>query len=276
MYTNIDTERALSVIANFLQKHPLCRDVANREVIMSALELIMRNNVFRFGDTYWRQLCGTSMSTPRGCSYATLYYAIHELEFYNRFTNGTLMMELLSGIPTLTLLSMPNFGMPNFGMISRTCFRTANWSGVSTNALLWSTSLISLSRLRMDKSPFECTKNQRTWICISRRTRRTRRSTSLSQATLEITLKTTTRINESSSISTIIQLTRHATPSKEFSEKLFYIRKTNHRCTKFATSTTSPSRSVAARSRTTDRAIFEDSCSNDDFERLQINQCRVS
>ena len=85
MYTNIDTEHALSVIANFLQHHPLCHDVSNREAIMSALELIMRNNVFRFGDTYWRQLCGTAMGTPPGCSYATLYYAIHELEFYNRF-----------------------------------------------------------------------------------------------------------------------------------------------------------------------------------------------
>ena len=85
MYTNIDTDHALRVLSKFLRTHSLCRDVTNKEAIIEALEIVMRNNIFQFGDTYWIQRCGTAMGTPPGCSYATLYYAIHELEFVPGF-----------------------------------------------------------------------------------------------------------------------------------------------------------------------------------------------
>jgi hypothetical protein len=78
MYTNINTGHALKVIATFLESHPLaCGLPAN--ALIAALELVMRHNIFQFGDTYWHQLCGTAMGTPPTVIYATLYYAIHEL-----------------------------------------------------------------------------------------------------------------------------------------------------------------------------------------------------
>jgi DNA-binding MarR family transcriptional regulator len=84
MYTNIDTDHALPVISNFLRYSSHCSDI-DAEPIICALELIMRNNMFKFGDTYWLQTTGTAMGTPPACMYAILYYGIHELNFYPRF-----------------------------------------------------------------------------------------------------------------------------------------------------------------------------------------------
>jgi hypothetical protein len=79
MYTNIDTDHALEKISAFLRYSPLAAAVS-AEPLISALEIIMRRNYFKFGDTYWLQTTGTAMGTPPGCVYATLYFGIWELE----------------------------------------------------------------------------------------------------------------------------------------------------------------------------------------------------
>ena len=85
MYTNIDTEKALHEISMYLHKHrQLFLDVPVA-ALMDALTIIMKNNVFRFGDTHWQQLTGTAMGTPPAPPYATLYYAIHEETLYDEF-----------------------------------------------------------------------------------------------------------------------------------------------------------------------------------------------
>jgi hypothetical protein len=66
MYTNIDTDHAMPVIRNFLPLTP------HNEAIMEALDIIMRNNYFQFGDTNWMQRTGTAMGTPPAPMYATL------------------------------------------------------------------------------------------------------------------------------------------------------------------------------------------------------------
>ncbi len=92
MYTNIDTDHALEVIATFLRTSPLCADVPS-DAIIAGLEIIMRNNIFRFGDTFWHQRQGTAMGTPPAPPYATLYFGIHELEtvpFFEALLKGEL------------------------------------------------------------------------------------------------------------------------------------------------------------------------------------------
>ena len=54
---------------------------------MLGLCLIMKNNIMQFGDTYWKQLTGTAMGTPPACAYATLYYAYHEYEILNDYSD---------------------------------------------------------------------------------------------------------------------------------------------------------------------------------------------
>jgi hypothetical protein len=108
MYTNIDTDHALQVISKFLRESDHCIDV-DAEPIICALEIIMRNNLFKFGDTYYLQITGTAMGTPPACMYAILYYGIHELEFlpqfqatvpfYKRYIDDVLGVFLMSGNP---------------------------------------------------------------------------------------------------------------------------------------------------------------------------------
>jgi hypothetical protein len=84
MYTNIDTDHALAVNAEFLQTSPLCTGALHAAIIQG-LEILMRNNNFQFGDTFWHQMEGTAMGTPPALPYATLYFRIHELEINTKF-----------------------------------------------------------------------------------------------------------------------------------------------------------------------------------------------
>ena len=92
MYTNIDTYRALHSIRNFLRRNPLFRRMP-LDAIHDALDLIMNNNVFQFGDCFFRQLTGTAMGTPPACCYATIYYAIKESNLLERFSDNLLFYK---------------------------------------------------------------------------------------------------------------------------------------------------------------------------------------
>ncbi|KAL7523551.1 hypothetical protein ACHAWF_000566 [Thalassiosira exigua] len=80
MYTNIETDHGLEIIEKFFElfKDQL-PDRFPRELILLALRLIMKNNVFELGTTYFKQLNGTAMGTPPACMYATIYYAVDEI-----------------------------------------------------------------------------------------------------------------------------------------------------------------------------------------------------
>jgi hypothetical protein len=58
MYTNIDTNYALKVLEPFLSNSPLCTGCPANAVI-TALDILMRQNAFKLGDTYWKQNSGT-------------------------------------------------------------------------------------------------------------------------------------------------------------------------------------------------------------------------
>ena len=82
MYTNIDADHSVTIIKKWLEeyKHELPSNLPSNLLIPS-LKVVMKNNVFTFGDTFWLQKTGTAMGTTCACMIATLYYAYHERNF---------------------------------------------------------------------------------------------------------------------------------------------------------------------------------------------------
>ena len=79
MYTNIDPQDGIKTVEAYMRKyqHEITKNVPIYLVI-KLLKLVMENNVFMFGSTYWKQLVGTAMGTPCAVNYTTLYFAWHE------------------------------------------------------------------------------------------------------------------------------------------------------------------------------------------------------
>jgi hypothetical protein len=78
MYTNIDTQHALQEIRKFLRTHKDLATGPQRTAIFTALEMVMTNNLFQFGDTFWLQTNGTAMGVSPSCCYAMIYFSLHE------------------------------------------------------------------------------------------------------------------------------------------------------------------------------------------------------
>lgn len=84
MYTMIDTDHAIEQLSKYFYRLG-GRAQRQAPMIKQLLDIIMRYNIFKFGDTTWLQLTGTAMGTPPAPTYATLYYAVHEDTFLDRF-----------------------------------------------------------------------------------------------------------------------------------------------------------------------------------------------
>ena len=74
MYTSIPVEAAITAVRWFLQN----RNNPMTEMITSALRLVMTENYFTFGQSYWKQLQGLAMGTPVAPVLATLYLGFYE------------------------------------------------------------------------------------------------------------------------------------------------------------------------------------------------------
>jgi hypothetical protein len=85
MYTNIGTEHALRIITNYILTQPTHQSYEMLHAVATALEIVMTNNIFQFGDTYWIQLDGTAMGTPPAVTYATIYFSNHENELLTKY-----------------------------------------------------------------------------------------------------------------------------------------------------------------------------------------------
>jgi len=84
-----------------------------KDMVLEATELVMRNNIFQFDDTYWLQLTGTAMGTSLACVYATIYYSyLEETELLPKFQSpsGLLLYGRLIDDAVLVLDSskLPN------------------------------------------------------------------------------------------------------------------------------------------------------------------------
>ena len=79
MYTNIDIDHSIEIVRRWFTEfsEDIPSDISTN-LIISALEIVMNNNIFTFGDTFWRQKTGTAMGTPCVCMIASIYFAYHE------------------------------------------------------------------------------------------------------------------------------------------------------------------------------------------------------
>jgi hypothetical protein len=81
MYANIDTEHGVQVLTDWLRIHsdrlPPTMPV---KFVLGALEEIMSNNIFQFGDTFWKQKRGCAMGTSAAVNYAYLYVGLLEVQ----------------------------------------------------------------------------------------------------------------------------------------------------------------------------------------------------
>jgi hypothetical protein len=85
MYTNIDTNRALAYISSYIRDHAAEFEFYSVEALVEALKIVMKNSIFTFGDTYWRQDSGTAMGTPPEPQWANIFYALCENQFVPQF-----------------------------------------------------------------------------------------------------------------------------------------------------------------------------------------------
>jgi hypothetical protein len=95
MYTNKDTTTGIDAISRLLQKHKDSNDSSfPTEFFLRTMEIIMNNNIFLFGDTYWIQLKGTAMGTPAAPLYSILTFGYHENEnILNKFQHNIIFYK---------------------------------------------------------------------------------------------------------------------------------------------------------------------------------------
>jgi hypothetical protein len=112
MYTNIDTEPALESISKYLREEQGNYNHYNAVTLIEALEIVFRNNFFKFSDTYWHQISGTAMGTPPAPPWATCTYGLHEqvmiscwqeqVSFYKRFIDDVIGIWLVHSLLEFT------------------------------------------------------------------------------------------------------------------------------------------------------------------------------
>ena len=132
MYSSIETEHGIEVVTEWLQRYradlPKCMPV---DFIIAALSEIMKNNIFQFGNTFWRQKDGTAMGTSAAVNYAYLYVGLLEilrllekyeasLAFFKRFIDDGIGVWIPNSDDPL---AWPNFfeALNSWGKLKWTC-----------------------------------------------------------------------------------------------------------------------------------------------------------
>ena len=110
MYTNIKMEPALSEISEYLRSHKSTPHHSyDPDSLIAALEIVFRNNYFKLGNSFWKQISGTGMGVCPAPPWATLFFALLEnkelpkwalcIMFYRRFIDDILGIWLCDPDP---------------------------------------------------------------------------------------------------------------------------------------------------------------------------------
>ena len=81
MYTNIDNSDGLKTVSHFFQSHPDPKRPDS--LLLQLLEVSLKNNDFLFNGEFWLQVSGTAMGKVFAPSYANLFMAKIEEDFFN-------------------------------------------------------------------------------------------------------------------------------------------------------------------------------------------------
>eukprot|EP00957_Ditylum_brightwellii_P060116 4565219-Ditylum_brightwellii.AAC.1 len=109
MYTNICTDAALQEIWDYINGIKLNYPDISHKALISALTLIMKFNIFKFGDSYWLQKQGTAMDAPPARTYATVFQGIKDILILVTFAeNFLLLCRFIDGILGLWIISDPS------------------------------------------------------------------------------------------------------------------------------------------------------------------------
>ncbi len=87
MYPNIDTNIAMALLITYLESEETKKQYPhyNATALIEALEIVFRNNIMQFGDTFWDQISGTAMGKPPAPPFASLFEGINEIEYLKEF-----------------------------------------------------------------------------------------------------------------------------------------------------------------------------------------------
>eukprot|EP00957_Ditylum_brightwellii_P017086 1288597-Ditylum_brightwellii.AAC.1 len=83
MSTNIALDHLIEAMDAWLKEHKdkLPEDFATK-LILEALKLVMKSNVFSSGNTWWKQLIETTMGMPCACIVAMLYFGLFKRHYF--------------------------------------------------------------------------------------------------------------------------------------------------------------------------------------------------
>jgi hypothetical protein len=93
MYTNIPTDHALQLICDHIRTTAHLVPGTPVEALCSALRIVVRCNIFTFGDTLWRQISGTAMGCPPAPPWANTFYALCESIFLPQFQDNLALYQ---------------------------------------------------------------------------------------------------------------------------------------------------------------------------------------
>ena len=81
MYSNIYTEHGIEIIRKFILRY--ASEITEMHIpvdfVVACLKVIMKRNIFQFGDTFWKQKNGAAMGTSCAVNYTFLYIGLLEM-----------------------------------------------------------------------------------------------------------------------------------------------------------------------------------------------------